>query len=459
VPAVPTAPLPALAPEAAHWQRLDTFAHLADGDAAAEHRRGSAWQWPHRQLEQQVRQEVVAFRQWLAEQGWTRLDVAQRLDIKPRTLRDWEQQWAQDGLALHRRGRPVQRSQRDQRQQVLALLGTVGPGVGLPVLQGYFHGMPRAELRDLLWRYRRVWVERHHQTLHVLHWHQPGRVWAIDYALAPVPLAEGDSAVVAVRDLASGQQLAWLPVAAATAEETVLVLTMLFTMYGAPLVLKMDNGSPFTAAATQALLARWQVQPLYSPPGCPAYNGAIEAGIGSMKTRTLWAAAHQGHPEVWLEADLELARWQANLLSRPRGPQGTTPEEAWAQRPPLSSAERERFRDTVARLTNDDRPPEDCPPQTPEVSTADAATASPPRSTPAVQPGAGPDDGASASPQATEPISPHVTDSARTLVPAPDAATLQRQAISRALVAHGYLTFTRRRIPLPIKRPKVTKFT
>src|SRR5262249_42484948 len=35
----------------------------------------------------------------------------------------------------------------------------------------------------------------------------------------------------------------------------------------------------------------------------------------------------------------------------------------------------------------------------------------------------------------------------------------RREAIRRALVAHGYLWFTRRRIPLPIRRKKVPKIT
>src|SRR5262249_30742693 len=37
-----------------------------------------------------------------------------------------------------------------------------------------------------------------------------------------------------------------------------------------------------------------------------------------------------------------------------------------------------------------------------------------------------------------------------------DRAARRRQAISRALVAHGYLVFTRRRIPPPIRKKKVT---
>jgi hypothetical protein len=36
---------------------------------------------------------------------------------------------------------------------------------------------------------------------------------------------------------------------------------------------------------------------------------------------------------------------------------------------------------------------------------------------------------------------------------------IQRQAIRRALGEHGYLLFSRRRIPPPIRRRKVTKLS
>jgi hypothetical protein len=39
---------------------------------------------------------------------------------------------------------------------------------------------------------------------------------------------------------------------------------------------------------------------------------------------------------------------------------------------------------------------------------------------------------------------------------APDRAAMQRQAICRALVARGYLLLTRRRMPPPIRKKKVT---
>jgi hypothetical protein len=47
------------------------------------------------------------------------------------------------------------------------------------------------------------------------------------------------------RDLASGYQLAWLPVPDETAETVFAAQTALFGEYGAPLVIKSDNGFTF----------------------------------------------------------------------------------------------------------------------------------------------------------------------------------------------------------------------
>src|SRR5262249_57117862 len=99
----------------------------------------------------------------------------------------------------------------------------------------------------------------------------------------------------------------------------------------------MDNGSPCVAAATQELLAQWQVVPLFSPPGLPAYNGAIEAGIGSLKARTHYQAARHRHPGEWTLADTEAARQEANTPGRPWGAHPATPAERRARRPALAA--------------------------------------------------------------------------------------------------------------------------
>ena len=57
-------------------------------------------------------------------------------------------------------------------------------------------------------------------------------------------------------------------------------------LHGPPLVVKSDNGSVFGAPAMETLLHDFGVLHLFSPPGTPSYNGAIEAGIGSLKARS-----------------------------------------------------------------------------------------------------------------------------------------------------------------------------
>jgi transposase InsO family protein len=445
-----------------HRQRLQALCSAVAGAAPAPRRRGSAWQQPRRRLEQRVRKEGVAFRQWVAAYGLNRIDSAACLGIAARTLRDWEHRLREATATVPPRGRPVLRSERAARSAVLEFLQSVGPGVGRAVLVGQFPELPPAELADLLGRYRGVWRRRHPQSLHVLHWQQPGTVWAIDYARPPLPLEEGYTDLLAVRDLASGLQLLWLPVAEATAATTTAALLSLFLLYGAPLVLKLDNGSPFVAQATQALLARWQVIPLYSPPGRPQYNGAIEAGIGALKVRTHHQAVRQGRPGHWTLADAEAARQQANTLGRPWGSHGPTPPECWAGRRLVTVPERQAFAASVTCLEEEaagtspaapagaepaaapTETPEKAPARQPTPTDAEAVTA-PPRQS----------NQAASSPPLTVPTGTERAGATRSGA-APDEAARRRQAICRALVAHGYLLFTRRRIPPPIRQKKVT---
>src|SRR5262245_26763715 len=137
-------------------------------------------------------------------------------------------------------------------------------------------------LADLLSRYRRVWVRRHARLFHVLHWQQAGTVWAVDYARPPLPLEGRYTDLLAVRDLAGGMQLLWLPVAEATAATTAAALLSLFMLYGAPLVLKADNGSPFVAGATRELLGQgrttWFAEGVRPPGGSGAGRSCSPGG-------------------------------------------------------------------------------------------------------------------------------------------------------------------------------------
>jgi transposase InsO family protein len=268
---------------------------------------------------------------------WSR--VADLFHVTTRTLRRWRGGEPPARLV----GRPVRRSPRQARNAVIHFLDEHGPHVGVPTLRACFPAMSRAELTDLLVRYRRVWRARHRVPLRVLTWPVAGRVWAIDFTGPVTPIEGRDRYLLAVRDLASGRQLLWLPVEGATGAVARAALATLFAEHGAPLVLKCDNGSPFVGAVVAELLAEYGVAALVSPPYWPAYNGAVEAGIGWLKDRTDAHAARAGHAGYWTWEDVAGARSEANALARPRGPLGPSPDELWAVRTAITPGERGAF--------------------------------------------------------------------------------------------------------------------
>jgi transposase InsO family protein len=359
-----------------------------------------------------VRHDTVEFYLWLKDQGGTSTEAAHWLDISARTLRQWDHDNRCANLEVVPRGRPATRAPVEERQAVLNFVHQVDRRVGVPALRTAFPTLGRNELADLLARRRQVVHDRYHETVHVLHWQQPGRVWAIDFA-EPSLLGASRSLppidglyryLLAVRDLASGYQLAWLPVAQPTKEAAQSALAHLFAVHGMPLALKLDNGSAFRADALKDFLEEKNVIGLYSPPHCPSYNGAIEAAIGSLKTRTEEHAARAGHPAIWSSIDLAAALQQANQ-QHPRRLRGLTPVEAWAARTKITLVERvcfdlavDRERMTVRSEWNIEQEDE---------------------------------------------------------LDHWQGAAVDRIAISRALVGRGYLLFRRRCIPLTINNAKV----
>jgi transposase InsO family protein len=292
-----------------------------------------------------------------------------------------------------------------ERNEVIRFLDAFGPGVGVPCLRASFPALPRVVLADLLQRYRRVWRRRHREPLRVLHWTMPGRVWAMDFT-GPLPALDGlYPYLLAVRDLASGQQLLWLPLREATSVAVVPALASLFVVQGAPLVLKRDNGSAFGTAGVQQLLQEFGVECLFSPPHMPRYNGGIEAGIGALKARTEQQAARHGRPGQWTWDDAEAARREANATSRPRGENGPSPDELWASRTRISTEEREHFTATVRQVRAEQSATEGGPIDHPEDLMSRRAT--------------------------------------------------ERDILRRTLEQLDYLHYTRRRILRPIRRKKV----
>ena len=299
-----------------------------------------------RQAERLVRMAAVAFRR-RAGQGLCGSKAADLLGLSVHTLAHWERRWRIDRLQARPRGRPAHRSPPARRNAVIATLQEMGPHTGVPALQGLYADMPRREVEDLVRRYKHLYACWKHENLSALEWLVPGAVWTLDHAMPPCPVDAVYPVLWAVRDLASQEQLVWQGVtdtSAATADDW---LETLFIQYGPPLVIKSDNGPVGIARRTDVLLHRWGVRKLLSPPRMPAYNGSCEAGIGSLKKRTAWQAALRGHPPGWSSQDCETARLQANRTARPWGPSGPTPHETWEQRSAITSEIRTRFLETV----------------------------------------------------------------------------------------------------------------
>jgi transposase InsO family protein len=222
--------------------------------------------------------------------------------------------------------------------------------VGVPTLQATFPGVARRELQHLLLQYRRAYVRRSWVVVHVLRWDHPGAVWAIDFTEPPLPLDGVYPYVFVVRDLASGELLLSLPAEVEDARTAGGALVSLFREHGAPLVIKADNDSAFTAQEMQELLSPWSPFFLLSPLGMPSYNGSCEAGIGSLKTRAHHLAARHGRPGQWSCDDVQAAGVQANQTARPWGPRFPTPDVAWNQREGISTGEVRAFAQAVRRF-------------------------------------------------------------------------------------------------------------
>jgi transposase-like protein len=308
-----------------------------------------------RRVEQEVRADVLAFARLGRRWGRPDADCARYLGLCMPTLRRWRRQWRADHLVPRRRGRPPQRGDPVERREVIHVLTCIAARTGLPTLQRAFPQVPRAELIELQQRCRRVVHHRRHETVHVLRWTRPGAVWAIDFTQPPCPIDGCFPRITAARDLAAQFQLLVLPGYDERTEPTLRILDMLVEQHGAPLALKLDNGPAFIDHRLKDWAARHRVMLLYSPPRMPEYNGAAEAGIGAVVTRTFHHAARNGRQTHWTCDDLFAARCEANDTARPWGRETDTPSQRWRSRIPISDIDRERFMDCCRRHQRNER--------------------------------------------------------------------------------------------------------
>jgi transposase InsO family protein len=296
-----------------------------------------------------MRRRAVACVRLLAGDGGRSEAAARILELSPRSLRRWRQRWRQEHLALRARGRPPRHARRGERLDLLALLGACGPGLGVPTLREIFPGLARGEIVELTDRYRYAWKRRRTLLQARLRWTRAGVAWAADFSCPPTPVDNFYPRLLLARDLSSGFQLQAMPVLHEDGDRFRTSLKSLCRWYQAPLVVKVDLGSAFLAEETQALAAELGILLLYSPPRTPEYNGAIEAGNGWIKQRAQESSERAGRPGEWTCDDLERALQEANATARPLGRCGPTPAQLWRERTPIGEEERRQFLQTYRR--------------------------------------------------------------------------------------------------------------
>ncbi len=308
-------------------------------------RRGYSRQRQSRGADQIVKRSAVCMVRWLSQRDYSEGEAVARIGLCPRTVRSWEERWQEDQLAPRSRGRPVERPDRDLRSAMLTIFDLVGPEISEQALKEIFPEVSRAELRERKHRYRAVWRRKGAKFVSALRWVSPGSVWAMDFTTPPLPVDGIFGKILAVRDLPSSRQLELLPAKAEDAETACDALEALIKAHGPPLVMKIDNGSAFKSADFQELLSKHGILALYSPPYTPTYNGAVETGQGTFKTHAHYESARHDRPGEWTCDDVEAARLRGNALSRPHGVDGPSPDRAWEDRIGITAADRNRLRE------------------------------------------------------------------------------------------------------------------
>lgn len=336
----------------------------------------------------------------MAADAVTKEQVAGLLGLSERTIRDWAAGWTKDRLKSGPTGRRAYMPDDGERQAIISMLGEAGPRASVEELQELFPKASRRGLAAILGGFRDDWTKKNEKVVTALRWKGTGRIWAWDFTETPTPVEGRYPYLLVIRDLASGYVLLALPCREAKEAIAKDAIEALLREADAPLVLKSDNGSCFTGNEIRKLLAARGIVHLVSPPWTPAYNGAIEAGIGSLKARAHVESARQDRPGQWTCDDVEKARMQANDHGRPRGHEGDSPGVMWYEREAVYDNERDDFRVKVEEMRQEAR--------------------------------------------RERGFFPTVTLDRKS----EDA--IDRVAISRACVALGYLTYRRRRIPLRI---------
>lgn len=132
-------------------------------------------------------------------------------------------------------------------------------------------------------------------------------MWAIDGAWLDAPVGSSGRRALIVVEMESKGVLALRSVPGERASAAIECLEQLVEQHGAPLVLKLDNGSAFIAARMAAFAQKHGIVLLHSPVRRPSYNGTCEVSGRWAKRRAMAAAIARDAPGSLLPEDLDAA--------------------------------------------------------------------------------------------------------------------------------------------------------
>jgi len=247
---------------------------------------------------------------WLRRRGKGFAQAADLIGIRPATLRAWLASASRTPAPSPRPGRPRVTIARPDRQRAIAALDRRA-ACGVGTLRRHMPALGRNAAGQLVRRHHFLRSKRRRRRLCQLQWHLPGTVWAMDGTWLPHPLLSGARQALTVVDLGSRKVLAVEPIPGEQAAAVVVCLAALVARFGAPLVLKCDNGAGFIAEPVRRFCEAHQIALMHSPPRQPSYNGACEAHNRWSKDRIRCAALAAGREDVLLPEDLAAAcTWQ-----------------------------------------------------------------------------------------------------------------------------------------------------
>jgi hypothetical protein len=308
-----------------------------------------------REEEMTVRELAVKILKWGMENGLSIAEVARQLFLSPCTLGSWNKAFLNGPPPVKDVGRKPELADKQLRRELITIFGMMGPDVGIPTLQKEFPDLSRNELERFKEHYKDAYIKNGWLVVHALRWLKPGTVWAMDFTEFPSAMEGGLKCGLAIRDLSSRCCLELLLTDVEDSKTVIDLLTLLFALHGAPLVIKADNGSPFACWDVVKFLKAAGVLLLLSPPHTPRYNGAIECGFFPIKNFAHLEAARNDRPAAWSQDDIFAGKCRFNAAVRPDDLFGRTPQEIFDGRLGVPDAMREEFQTCYRRHEKDAR--------------------------------------------------------------------------------------------------------